>query len=70
MDKRYVDRLLLRPVEAAEMLGVGRSKLYELIADGALPTVRIGRRHRVPIDALHRWVEQRASTGGELPSNP
>lgn len=29
------ERLLLRPEEAAEVLGIGRSKLYVLLAEGA-----------------------------------
>ena len=58
------ERLLLRPAEAAEMLGVGRSKLYELIADGTLPTVRVGQRMRIPVGALRRWVERQVPEAG------
>ena len=54
--RNEMDRLLLRPDEAAEVLGVGRSKLYELLAAGDLPSVRIGRAVRVPVSALERWV--------------
>src|SRR5262249_27310851 len=50
-------RLLLTVVEAAEMLGVGRTKAYELIADGQLQVVHIGRAARVPLVAVHRYVE-------------
>jgi excisionase family DNA binding protein len=51
------DRLLLRVEEVAEMLSLGRSKTYELIASGVLPAIRLGRCVRVPADALHRWLE-------------
>ena len=37
-----MDRLLLRPAEAAEAIGIGRSKVYELLASGDLPSIRIG----------------------------
>jgi excisionase family DNA binding protein len=37
-------RLLLRIPEVAETLGIGRTKIYELIATGELPTVRFGRK--------------------------
>ena len=43
-DAAYV-RLVTFPV-AAQLLGVSRSKLYELLAQGELPTVRIGLRSR------------------------
>ncbi len=45
-------RLLLRPAEVAESLGIGRSKVYELISSGRLPSIRIGGSLRVPIDKL------------------
>ncbi len=56
-------KLLLRPIEAAEILGIGRSKAYQLMADGTLPTVRIGKKSvRVPADALRRWVDSQIRT--------
>jgi prophage regulatory protein len=51
------DRLLYRVEEVAEMLRLGRSKTYELIASGAIPVVRLGRCVRVPAHALRRWLE-------------
>jgi excisionase family DNA binding protein len=51
-----VDRLLLTPEDAADVLGVGRTKLYELLRVGAIESVRIGRARRVPADALHDYV--------------
>ena len=44
-----MDRLLLRPTEAAEAIGIGRSKVYELLASGDLPSIRIGGVIRVPV---------------------
>ena len=49
-------RLLLTPAETAEALGIGRSKVYTLLATGALPTVRLGGSVRVPVDALRAWI--------------
>jgi excisionase family DNA binding protein len=59
-----VDRLLLRPAEVADVLGVGRSKVYGLLATGELPSVRVGHSVRVPAAALHRWVEEHAAETG------
>ena len=54
---------LLHPVAgAAATLGVSRSTLYELIADGRITTVKIGRRTLVPHDELVRYVS--TLTGG------
>ena len=51
-----VERLLYTPEEAAEALGIGRCKVYELMAEGLLYSVKIGRCRRVPVDALRRYV--------------
>jgi excisionase family DNA binding protein len=42
-----MDKLLLTPREAADVLGIGRSKLYELLRSGTVPSVRIGRCRRI-----------------------
>jgi len=52
------EKLLLRVVDAAEMIGVLRSKMYELIASGAVPCVRLeGRILRVPVSALRSLAD-------------
>lgn len=52
-----MERMLLTPEEAAEALGVGRTKVYELMAAGRLASVRIGRSRRVPTRALAELVD-------------
>lgn len=53
-----MDQLLLTPEEAAELLAVGRTKLYELLRTGALESVRIGAARRIPAAALTAYVER------------
>ncbi len=53
--------MLLRAEEVQRVLGLGRSKIYEMIAAGELPVVRIGRSVRVPADGLRQWVERQAA---------
>jgi excisionase family DNA binding protein len=57
-----IEKILLRPAEAAEMIGVSRSKIYELIASGAIPSVRLqdGRMIRIPVAALKTLAENKA----------
>ncbi|GAA1622681.1 hypothetical protein GCM10009733_019150 [Nonomuraea maheshkhaliensis] len=50
--------LLLRPEEAADYLGIGRTKIYELIRSGALRSVRIGTLRRIPATSLTEFVTQ------------
>lgn len=49
--------LLVTVVEAARLLGIGRSKLYELIGNGIIPTVLVGRARRVPVASLTDFVD-------------
>ena len=51
--------LLLSIPDVAASLGLGRSKVYELIAKEGLPVIRFGRSVRVSALSLQKWVEQR-----------
>jgi excisionase family DNA binding protein len=51
-------KLLLTPEEAAVMLSVGRTRVYELIANGELAAVRIGRSRRIPVLVVEGFVRQ------------
>jgi excisionase family DNA binding protein len=58
-------RLLLTVDEAADRLGLGRTKVYELLMRGDLPSVRIGTARRVPASALEAFVERLISAQAE-----
>jgi excisionase family DNA binding protein len=62
-----MEKLLLRPHEAAEVLGLGRSKVYEMIASGAIPSITIGKSRRVPLEALRAWVRAQAAAAEPEP---
>jgi excisionase family DNA binding protein len=51
-------KLLVTPKEAAEILSVGRTTIFELIASGQLPSVRIRSSRRIPTVALQQLVHQ------------
>jgi len=53
-------KLLLKPTEVAESLGICRSKTYDLIGRGILPSILIGGSVRVPSDELMAWVRAQA----------
>jgi excisionase family DNA binding protein len=57
--------MLLTPTEAAETLGIGRSKLYELMRAGVVESVLIGTARRIPAEALATYVARlRAQIAG------
>jgi len=56
---KTMDRLCYRPGEVAEIVGISRSKAYELLASGEIPSIRIGHSVRVPADALRAYIADR-----------
>jgi excisionase family DNA binding protein len=53
-----MDKLLLTPEEVAAVLGVGRTKVYELIRLGLIEAVKIDGCRRIPAIAVHDYVER------------
>jgi excisionase family DNA binding protein len=56
MDNTTGEQLLFRPDEAAQRLGIGRTKVYELMARGELHSVKIGAARRISATALADFV--------------
>jgi excisionase family DNA binding protein len=65
-DELTSGRGLLRVEEAAEWLGVGRTKAYELVYRGTLASVTIGRSRRIPVSALEAFVTRLIENGGVI----
>ncbi len=53
-----------------QLLKLGRTRTFELMASGELPVVRIGRAVCVPRNELERWLRSRTTGGftGEVES--
>jgi excisionase family DNA binding protein len=54
--------LLVRVEEAARLLSLSRSTIYEMLDSGELPSVRRGAARRIPIAALHAWIAQQTNS--------
>ena len=66
-----MNKLLLTPSEAALALGIGRSKVYELMRSGTLASVRIDSCRRIPVDDLAALVARlRGAAAEELRPDP
>jgi excisionase family DNA binding protein len=55
-----VELICVRINDAARMIGIGRTKLYELISAGELETVKIGNATRVTTASLYGYVERQS----------
>ena len=48
--------------DAAKMLGLGRTKIYDMLAKGQILSMRIGSRRLVKVDSIKALIER--ATGG------
>lgn len=48
---------LLNTKQIQEVLNCGRTKLYEMIKNGAFPVVQIGRRYYISEAKLQKWID-------------
>jgi excisionase family DNA binding protein len=52
-----MERALITPAEAAEMLGISRSTLFRVMRRGDFPVIRVESCPRIPVEALRRWID-------------
>jgi excisionase family DNA binding protein len=60
-------RLAYSPSEGAEVLGISRSKIYELITAGDLKVIKLGSRTLILHSELVRFLASRARACRDLP---
>jgi len=51
--------ITVRVREACRLTGIGRSKLYELIAAGEIDIIKVGTITLVPVAGLKRFLQKR-----------
>ncbi len=57
MDYQTLNPLLVGIPEAARLIGLGRSKLYELVKTGEIRLVKLGGRSLISVDELRAYVD-------------
>ncbi|MBA7466789.1 hypothetical protein ES707_01981 [subsurface metagenome] len=58
MENESQNKLTITVPEAARMLGISRGLAYEMAREGAIPTLRFGRRVVVPLAAIDRLLQE------------
>ena len=58
------EKLLLNVTDIQYQLGLSRGRVYELMKDGTIPSVKIGKRRLVPVKALKEYVDGLDTSGG------
>lgn len=57
-ERRDISPLLLTPEEVADVLRVGRSRVYDLMRSHQLTSVKIGGSRRVPVAAVQKLIDE------------
>lgn len=57
------DPICVRVNDAARMVGLGRTKLYELIAAGEIEAVKLGKSTRITTASLHDLIKRQRKAG-------
>jgi excisionase family DNA binding protein len=57
----FVDAIFISIADAARTLSVGRTKLYQLVDEGRVETVRLGRRRLVKVASLRKLADALAN---------
>jgi excisionase family DNA binding protein len=57
-----VQRLALRPKEAAASLGIGERLLWSMTNQNLIPHLKIGRAVVYPVSLLQQWLESQSKT--------
>lgn len=53
-----LDKIAVSVTEAAKMLGVSRTTMYNLAKQEGFPCVMIGHRMLIPLKGLNEWIDQ------------
>ena len=63
--ERYktMQALLYTPEETAEILSIGRSRVFDLLRNGSLRSVKIGASRRIPGPAITEFIESLSTDG-------
>jgi len=60
------EKLLLSPEETCEVLGVKRSMLFKLLEAGTIPSIKLGKLRRIPVEGLRSWVQKQVEEQGRV----
>lgn len=56
-DQEQAERLAFKPADAATALGISRARVFELMREGSLKSVRYGRTRLIPRKAIDSFLE-------------
>ena len=64
------DTLTIRVPDAVRILGIGKTKLYELMAAREIEAIKVGRATLIVVRSLERFVERQSVAAGAQAPQP
>jgi len=55
-----LEKMTYNAKEAAKVLGIGTSKVYDLLHEGKIPHVKLGRTFIIPKQGLENWLQEQS----------
>lgn len=56
---KFPDPIAVRIPQAARLIGIGRSTIYQFINAGEIETIKVGRSTLIPTDSLRDFIQRR-----------
>lgn len=61
-----MEKLVYSIQEAAELLSISKSYAYELVRNGTIPALKLGKRYVIPKEKFNMWVNGNLNGKEEL----
>ena len=55
-----MEKTTISVAELSMQMGISLPKAYELIKQPGFPTIRVGARILIPVDAFNRWLDSQS----------
>lgn len=67
---QHNEPLLYREQDALKVLGLGRTKLRQLLVSGEIPSFHVGRARLIPADGVRAWIDGHLQEGSAVKLDP
>ena len=55
-----MEKTTISVAELSIQMGISLPKAYELVKQPGFPTIRVGARFLIPVDAFNRWLDSQS----------
>ena len=58
-----MEKILVTPSQAAELLGMSENTIRALCENGNIPSTKLGSHYKISVNLLKEWVDNKCRTG-------